>query len=145
MMSSFEMTPFAPGRLSTMTWRPRPVPIFGAIWRATRSVAPPGGKPTIMRTGLLGAQSEALHAGAADKRKVAAAPVRQSVRIDVTTAECRILEPSKIVELKPLRRIFRSFIWLRGLEARAGSCNYLALRIDRGRGPILTPASRPKP
>ena len=63
MMSSFEMTPFAPGRLSTMTCRPRPAVILGAIMRATRSVAPPGGKPTIMRTGLDGAHSARRRAG----------------------------------------------------------------------------------
>ena len=56
-MSSFEMTPFAPGRLSMMTCRPSPADILGWIMRATRSVAPPGGKPTIMRTGFVGAHS----------------------------------------------------------------------------------------
>src|SRR5688500_17050462 len=76
MMSSFEMTPFAPGRLSTITCRPRLCDIFGAIWRATRSVAPPGGNPTIMRTGLEGDHS-ALAAGSGVSTAASSATARR--------------------------------------------------------------------
>ena len=59
-----EITPLAPGRLSTMTCVPRLAESLGCRMRATRSVAPPGGKPTMKRTGLLGPHS-AAKAGAA--------------------------------------------------------------------------------
>ena len=48
------MTPFAPARLSTMNCCLKSPVYFGAIRRATRSVAPPGGKPMMIRTGFAG-------------------------------------------------------------------------------------------
>jgi len=51
---SSEITPLAPGRLSTTTCWPKASASFGCRMRATRSVAPPGGKPTIIRTGREG-------------------------------------------------------------------------------------------
>src|SRR5688500_13696095 len=96
MMSSFEMTPFAPGRLSTMTCRPRLADIFGAVWRATRSVAPPGGKPTIMRTGLPGAHSAASAAEAVNAA-VAAAATAAAVR-------CTICSFDAFTSVAPLLR-----------------------------------------
>ncbi|MNC93284.1 hypothetical protein D3C83_98720 [compost metagenome] len=51
---SLAMVPFAPDRLSTMNCCLKIAVYLGAISRATRSVAPPGGKPMTMRTGLTG-------------------------------------------------------------------------------------------
>jgi hypothetical protein len=48
------ITPFAPGRFSTMNCCLKISVYFGVISRATRSVAPPGGKPRTMRTGFEG-------------------------------------------------------------------------------------------
>src|SRR5688572_14243108 len=45
---------FAPPRLSTMTCWPRYSPSFGATTRATMSLVPPGGKPTMKRMGFEG-------------------------------------------------------------------------------------------
>ena len=76
--NSFEITPFAPGRLSTMTCWPSAALIFGWMIRATRSVAPPGGKPTIMRTGRGGAHSPASPVAGNQAAHTAAATVRCS-------------------------------------------------------------------
>ena len=43
-----------PGRLSIITCWPSAAYMRGCIARATRSVAPPGGNPTIIRTGFVG-------------------------------------------------------------------------------------------
>src|SRR5690606_23195565 len=48
------IVPFAPVRLSTTTCWPSSSEYLGAMMRATRSVAPPGGKPMMRRTGLVG-------------------------------------------------------------------------------------------
>jgi hypothetical protein len=53
-VSSAASVPFAPGRLSITISRCSPWESRGWRMRATRSVAPPGGKPTMMRIGFEG-------------------------------------------------------------------------------------------
>src|SRR4051812_26830860 len=64
------MMAFAPGRLSTTTGVSRRWLSLPAAWRASRSFAPPGGKPTIRRTGFVG--YAAAKPGAAMARAAAA-------------------------------------------------------------------------
>src|SRR6185503_14361118 len=48
------ISPLAPARFSTTTLRPRRWAMPGAIRRVSRSLGPPGGKPTTKRSGLSG-------------------------------------------------------------------------------------------
>ena len=52
--TSAAMTPDAPGRFSTTTGWPSDSVSFCATMRARMSFAPPGGKPTSMRSGFDG-------------------------------------------------------------------------------------------
>ena len=48
------MSPAAPALVSTMHWWPHIAVSLLPTTRASASVPPPGGKPTMMRTGALG-------------------------------------------------------------------------------------------
>src|SRR5689334_13558544 len=99
------MTPFAPGRLSTITCLPSPAAIFGWMMRATRSVAPPGGKPTIIRTGLAG--NSCAVAGSARSRAAPSA-ANPLFRLQLPSlirdlpSHVRCLEPRRSDDLGPL-------------------------------------------
>ena len=58
----------------------KPSTILGAISRATRSVAPPGGKPTMMRSGFAGKS---------------AASAGNAAALNAMTASARIIQPSR--------------------------------------------------
>ncbi len=73
------MVPVAPGRFSTTSGWPSCSPMAGAISRVTVSIAPPGGKDTMTRIGLVG-QAGCARAGAASGPGRAAAAASSAAR-----------------------------------------------------------------
>src|SRR4030095_6591309 len=79
------MVPVAPGRFSTVTACPHHSDSLAPITRATSSVPPPGGKPTIMRTGFVGEVcAPAMPAAMANAVANAAATVHRNSFIEVS-------------------------------------------------------------
>src|SRR5688572_31684028 len=74
--------PAAPARLSTTTCWPRYSESLGLIVRATMSVPPPGGKATMMRTGLEGNDCAAANG-----------PPASSANPNVTCNDKRMTDP----------------------------------------------------
>src|SRR5450631_441387 len=92
------MLPAAPARFSTINERLNCLESHSAMRRAWRSLAPPAGNPTMMRTGRVGyACARAMH----DMVGSAAAPA----------ARCRNWRRGIFIALLPLTAAFAAVYW----------------------------------